>query len=75
MKRLRTSVIVHASEVDSERKLNSLIESLVIRLEIRSSRRIHWACAGPIPIRKSMESDTLWIGVWEHFPLDLKRQP
>ncbi len=50
-RRLTTSVIVHATEVDTEPKVRDVAHRLVYRLERRAGRRIDWVALGPLPIR------------------------
>ena len=75
---LRTSEIVHASEVDTCLKRQDKIRNLVLRLERRAGRRIPWVAIGPLLIRRSrcfresagcyliqvISCDLGWCGGW-----------
>ncbi len=53
---LRTSAIVHVSEVDTLAKERDLVHQLVLRLERRAGKRLSWFAVGPIPIRRGWRS-------------------
>lgn len=50
---MRTTTIVHASEIDTDKKLDDIIYQLRLRLSRRLGHDDSWAAIGPIPIRRS----------------------
>ena len=50
---VRTSTVVHASEIDTDGKWRDVVYQMVLRLERRLGRGTGWVAIGPVQIRRS----------------------